>query len=141
MKSRRLGMERSTLDMSAPFLPRWRNPDAARPVCYKAAQESAVLDQLTFEKAKGLEGTSFWVYPEHDHKVELRVVEVARVMESEAAKLKRTAFSIYLLGPDSYRLKQGSFPMTHDAFPEPFYMFLTAIGQDGRGFLYEAVFT
>ena len=100
-----------------------------------------MLDQLTFEKAKELEGTSFWVFPEHDHKVELRILEVAKVMESEAARLKRSAFSIFLLGPDSYQLRQGSFPMTHDAFPEPFYMFVTAIAQDGRGFVYEAVFT
>ena len=100
-----------------------------------------MLDQLTFEKAKELEGTSFWAYPEQDHKVELRLLEVARVMESEAARLKRTAFSLYLLGPESYQLKQGSFTMTHDAFPEPFFMFVTAIAQDGRGFLYEAIFT
>jgi hypothetical protein len=100
-----------------------------------------LLDQLTFEKAKALEGTSFWVYPEPDHKVELRVLEVAQVMESEAARLKRTAFSLYLLGPESYALKQGSFAMTHDAFPEPFYMFVTTIARDGRGFVYEAVFT
>lgn len=106
-------------------------------MCYKAP----VLDQLTFEKAKELEGTSFWVYPEKDHKVELRILEVAKVMESEAARLKRSAFSIFLLGPDSYPLKQGSFPMTHAAFPEPFFMFVTAVGQDGRGFVYEAVFT
>ena len=100
-----------------------------------------MLDQLTFDKAKELQGTSFWAYPEQDHKVELRVVEVAKVMESEAARLKRAAFSIYLLGPESYPLKQGSFAMTHDAFPEPFYMFVTTIAQDGRGFVYEAIFT
>ena len=110
-------------------------------VCYKAPQELQVLDQLTFETAKKLEGTSFWVYPEKDHKVELRVLEVAKVMESEAARLKRAPFSIFLLGPESYPLKQGSFAMTHDAFPEPFYMFVTTIAQDGRGFLYEAIFT
>jgi hypothetical protein len=110
-------------------------------VLQRRAQEARVLDQLTFEKARALEGTSFWVYPEQDHKVELRVLEVAKVMESERARLKRSAFSIFLLGPDSYQLKQGSFPMTHDAFPEPFTMFITAVGQDGRGFVYEAVFT
>lgn len=100
-----------------------------------------MLDELTFEKAKELEGSSFWVYPEPDHKVELRVLEVAKVMESEAARLKRSAFSIFLLGPESYQLKQGSFAMTHEAFADPFFMFVTAIGQDGRGFVYEAIFT
>ncbi|HUP63455.1 MAG TPA: hypothetical protein VNA69_23925 [Thermoanaerobaculia bacterium] len=100
-----------------------------------------MLDQLTYETAKDLEGTSFWVYPEPDHKVELRVVEVARVMESEAARLKRNPFSVFMLGPDSYQLKQGSFPTTHEAFPEPFYMFVTAVGQEPNGYVYEAVFT
>jgi hypothetical protein len=100
-----------------------------------------VLDQLTFEKAKELEGTSFWVYPENDHKVEMRVLEVAKVMESEAANLSRAAFSIYMKGPHSYLLKQGAFPTTHDAFPEPFYLFVTAVGQDPQGVFYEAVFT
>lgn len=100
-----------------------------------------MLDQLTYEKAKELEGTSFWAYPEQDHKVELRVVEVAKVMESEAARLKRDPFSMFMLGPDTYQLKQGSFTMTHEAFPEPFYMFVTAVSQDANGYVYEAVFT
>ena len=99
------------------------------------------LEELTYEKAKELEGTSFWVYPENDHKVELHVLEVGKVMESEAAKLKRTAFSIYMLGPESYLLKQGAFLITHEVFPEPFYMFITPLSQDERGYLYEAVFT
>lgn len=100
-----------------------------------------MLDQLTFDKAKEMEGTSFWAYPEQDHKVELRVLEVAKVMESEAARLERAAFSIFLKGPESYPLKQGAFPMTHDAFPEPFFMFITTVGQEAGGVLYEAVFT
>lgn len=100
-----------------------------------------MLDALTFERAKELVGTSFWVYPEADHKVELRVLEVIKVMESEAARLKRNPFSIFMLGPDSYPLKQGSFAMTHEAFPEPFYMFVTAVEQGANGFVYEAVFT
>lgn len=100
-----------------------------------------MLDQLTYEKAKELEGTSFWVYPEEDHKVELRVLEVAKVMESEAARLRRNPFSMFMLGPDSYQLKQGAFAMTHEAFPEPFFMFVTTVAQDPNGYIYEAVFT
>lgn len=100
-----------------------------------------MLDELTYEKAKELEGTSFWVYPEQDHKVELRVLEVLKVMESEVARLKRNPFSIFMLGPDSYQIQQGAYTMTHDLFPEPFSMFITNVGQDPRGYLYEAVFT
>lgn len=100
-----------------------------------------MLDQLTYEKAKDLEGTSFWVYPGQEQRVELRVVGVAKVMESEAARLKRDPFSIFMLGPESYRLKQGAFAMKHDSFPEPFYMFVTPVGQEPNGYVYEAVFT
>jgi hypothetical protein len=103
--------------------------------------ETDPLDQLTFEKAKELEGTSFWIYPEDDHKVELRVLQVAKVMESEAARLKRNPFSIYMVGPHSYLLKQGAFTTTHEIFAEPFYMFITVVGEEQQGYLYEAVFT
>lgn len=100
-----------------------------------------MLEQLTFEKMQELRGTSFWVYPERDHKVQLRLVEVARVMESEAARLPRTPFSAYFLGPPSYALKQGTFPMTHDRFPEPFFLFIVPVERTPDGLLYEAVFT
>src|SRR6187399_3084824 len=100
-------------------------------MCYNAgSMNDDPLGSLTFEQAKALEGTSFWVYPEDDHKVQLLVLEVGKVMESEAARLTRNAFSIFMLGPASYELKQGAFAMTHDAFPEPFYMFVTTVGKD-----------
>lgn len=100
-----------------------------------------MLDELTYEKAKELEGTSIWAYPEEGHKVELRIVGVLKVMESEAAKLKRTAFSIFMLGPDSYAIQQGAFPMSHDAFPEASYLFIVPVEKRPDGYLYEAVFT
>jgi len=101
----------------------------------------SILKEMTFERMKELEGTSFWAYPEQEHKVELRVVEVAKVMESEAALLKRTPFSMFLLGPKSYQIKQGTFPMTHEAFPEPFELFIVPLEQRADGVLYESVFT
>jgi|SRR5688500_1093140 len=100
-----------------------------------------LLDQWTFEMMEPLVGTSFWAYPEEGHKVELRVVRVAKVMESEAARLKRTAFSIFMVGPASYQIKQGTFAMTHDAFEEPFHMFIVPVEEGAEGYLYEAVFT
>jgi hypothetical protein len=100
-----------------------------------------VLDEMTFEKATGLKGTSLWAYPEQEHKVELRVEEVLKVMESEAARLKRTAFSMFLLGPSSYPMTQGIIAMTHEAFPEPFELFIVPVEQRVDGYLYEAVFT
>ena len=100
-----------------------------------------MLDQLTYERMKELQGTSFWAFPEQGHKVELRIVEVAKVMESEAARLTRNAFSVFFLGPASYQMKQGTFAFQHDAFPEPFELFLVPVEQLPDGFLYEAVFT
>lgn len=101
-----------------------------------------MLDKLTFDMMKTLEATSFWAYPENDHKVELRVVEVAKVMESEAAKLSRTPFSVFLLGPTTYLMSQGAVPMTHEAFPdEPMHIFIVPVEARSDGYLYEAVFT
>jgi hypothetical protein len=100
-----------------------------------------MLDRLTYEDMKKLEGTSLWAYPEKDHKLELRIVEVAKVMESEAARLKRHPFSVFLLGPHSYPLSQGSFPMTHETLGEPFYLFVVPVEKHENGMIYEAVFT
>src|SRR5687768_5503059 len=100
-----------------------------------------VLDQWTYESIEPLVGTSIWAYPEQEHKVELRIVRVAKVMESEMARLKRAAFSIFMLGPESYLMKQGAFTMTHEAFAEPFHLFIVPVEQVPGGYLYEAVFT
>jgi hypothetical protein len=96
---------------------------------------------LTFESMQALVGTSFWVYPEQEHKVELRVVRVDKVMESQAARLKRPAFSVFMQGPASYLIKQGTFTMTHDAFAEPLQLFIVPVEQLAESYLYEAVFT
>ena len=100
-----------------------------------------MLDQLTYDDLKALEGTSFWVYPEQDHKVELRVVQVAKVMESEAARLTRAAFSVFFVGPKSYALQQRIYPMVHEKFPEPLMIFVVPVKEDEATYLYEAVFT
>src|SRR5712692_7068441 len=97
-----------------------------------------MLDQLTIESFEPHVGTSFWLH-EKGHKVELRLTRAARVMESEAARLHRTAFSLYFLGP--ILLPQQIYQLTHDGFPEPLDLFLVPIGTDPAGFNYEAVFT
>jgi hypothetical protein len=97
-----------------------------------------MLDTLTIESFEPHVGTSFWLH-ENGHKVELRLTRAARVMESEAARLKRTAFSLYFLGP--LLLPQQIYRLTHDGFPEPLDLFLVPIGPVAGGFNYEAVFT
>jgi hypothetical protein len=100
-----------------------------------------MLETLTFETMHALIGTSMFMDPEKDHRVELQIVEVMPVMESEAAKLKRKAFSIFFLGPKSYQVKQGTYPTQHAAFPEPFWLFVVPIREIPEGYIYEAVFT
>jgi hypothetical protein len=97
-----------------------------------------MLDTLTIESFEPHVGTSFWLH-ENGHKVELRLTRAARVMASEAARLKRTAFSLYFLGP--LLLPQQIYRLTHDGFAEPLDLFLVPIGPDAGGFKYEAVFT
>jgi hypothetical protein len=103
--------------------------------------EFDVLAGLTYEEAAALLNTSMWVTPEPDHGVELRIVDVAKVMESEAAKLNRTPFSISFLGPKSYQIAQGAYPTRHDAFDVPFWLFIVPVAEREDGFVYEAIFT
>ncbi len=97
-----------------------------------------MLDQLTIESFEPHVGTSFWLR-NNEQKIELRLTRAARVMESEAARLNRTAFSLYFLGP--VLLPQQIYRLTHDGFSDPLDLFLVPIGKVAAGFNYEAVFT
>jgi hypothetical protein len=97
-----------------------------------------MLDQLTIESFEPYVGTSFWLR-NNAQKIELRLTRAARVMESEAARLNRTAFSLYFLGP--VLLPQQIYRLTHDGFSDPLDLFLVPIGKETTGFNYEAVFT
>jgi len=97
-----------------------------------------MLDQLTIESFEPYVGTSFWLR-NNAQKIELRLTRAARVMESEAARLNRTAFSLYFLGP--VLLPQQIYRLTHDGFSDPLDLFLVPIGKEAAGFNYEAVFT
>ena len=97
-----------------------------------------MLDQLTIETFEPLVGSSFWLH-EKGHKVELRLTRAARVMESEAARLKRTAFSLFFLSP--IMLPQQIYNVTHDTFAEPLDIFLVPVAKQGDAYTVEAVFT
>ena len=60
-------------------------------------------------------------------------------MESEAARLARTPFSLSFLTP--VLPPQQIYWLTHDGFAEPPGIFLVPIARDATGFTYEAVFT
>jgi hypothetical protein len=99
-----------------------------------------MLDQLTVEIFEPHVGSSFWVEFPNGHKVELRLTRAAKVMESEAAELPRHPFSLYFVGPISFRLEQQIYHVSHPAL-EPMDIFLVPVGQDAQSFQYEAVFT
>ena len=100
-----------------------------------------MLDQLTIESFEPHVGSSFWAVGDQGGKVELRLLRVGRVMESEAARLHRTAFSLFFLGPKSFYLPQAIYNIAHESFAEPQGIFLVPVGQESGGYLYEAVFT
>jgi hypothetical protein len=97
-----------------------------------------MLDQLTIDSFEPLVGTSFWIH-ENGHRVELRLTRAARVMESEAARLKRTAFSLFFLSP--ILIPQKIYNVTHESFAEPLDIFLVPVAKQGDAYAVEAVFT
>lgn len=99
-----------------------------------------MLDQLTIESFEPHVGESFFAEFPNDTKVELRLVQVAKVMESEAAQLKRHPFSLYFIGPKSYLLKQHVYTVTHEKF-EPMQIFMVPVGEQNDVYVYEVVFT
>jgi uncharacterized protein DUF6916 len=99
-----------------------------------------MLDQVTAETFQPLVGSSFWVEFPTGGKVELRLTRAAKVMESEAAQLKRHPFSLYFVGPKSYRLPQQIYHVTHPEL-EALDIFLVPVGADAETYQYEAVFT
>jgi len=98
-----------------------------------------MLDELTIDSFEPLVGSSFWLLT-GAHKIELRLQRAAKVMESEAARLKRNPFSLIFLGPGSIFLEQKIYRVTHDTLTDPLDIFLVPIGKEDGGFLYEAVF-
>jgi hypothetical protein len=97
-----------------------------------------MLDKLTIESFEPHVGTSFWLHNEN-RKIELRLIRAAKVMESEAAWLARTPFSLFFLAP--VLLPQQIYRLTHDGFAEPLDVFLVPIARAATGFTHEAVFT
>ena len=97
-----------------------------------------MLYTLTLESFAPHVGTSFWLHAEN-RKIELRLTRAAKVMESEAARLSRTPFSLFFLAP--VLLPQQIYRLTHEGFAEPLDIFMVPIARDAGGFTHEAVFT
>jgi len=97
-----------------------------------------MLDRLTIESFEPHVGTSFWLEA-GGRRIELRLTRAATVMESEAARLNRTPFSLFFLVP--VVLPQHIYRLSHDAFAEPLDLFLVPVAREPEGFTHEAVFT
>jgi hypothetical protein len=100
-----------------------------------------VLDQLTFEQMKGHVGTVFRAQAGDGKTIDLKLSDARKVTESDAARLRRTPFSLYFDGPPEPFLEQRIYRLQHDAFSEPLDIFLVPIKKAAAGFVYEAVFT
>src|SRR2546430_9832340 len=101
-----------------------------------------MLEELTFDQMNQCVGQNFRVDVEGGEPIDLLLVRAAKVMESEAARLKRTAFSLFFLGPPEPYLPQKMYPVHHDTLgAEAELIFLVPVGRDPKGYLYEAVFT
>lgn len=99
-----------------------------------------MLDQLTFAAFEPLVGSSFWAEFPNGAKVELRLLSVGKVMESQLARVKRQPFSLFFLGPKTYQLKQQIYRVAHDSFPT-LDLFLVPVRENADSYEYEAVFT
>ena len=103
------------------------------------------LRELTIEKAKELEGTTFDVPLEDGKTTTLRLDEVASYAlqsrrRSRGPEPKREPFALYLLGDPSFVLPQGMYTLRSAATTLD-GVFLVPIGQDEKATEYEAVFT
>lgn len=103
------------------------------------------LGELTYEKAKALEGTLFQVELSDGESVELKLDEALPYESRQrrpprGATRKREPFSLYFLGPVSPLLPQSIYNFSSEAatFEK---LFIVPIGQDEVATEYEAVFT
>src|SRR5436853_6297021 len=98
-----------------------------------------MLESLTFDQVQPHVGTKFHIAAGH-HEIDLLLVKVGKVMESEAARLDRNPFSLFFLGPADPYLPQRMYPLRHEALGT-LEIFIVPVGKDPKGYPYEAVFT
>lgn len=99
-----------------------------------------MLDQLTIADFEPHVGTSFFAEFPNGAKVELQLQRVAKVMGSELARVQRHPFSLFFIGPKSFKLQQAIYRLTHEA-AEPMEIFIVPVGETREAYQYEAVFT
>jgi hypothetical protein len=98
-----------------------------------------LLDHLTYEQMQPLVGTIFHIDAE-GRTVDLKLVRVGKVMESQAARLARHPFSLYFDGPRDIYLPQRIYRLQNAGLAEPLEIFLVPVAGAASGYTYEAVF-
>lgn len=102
------------------------------------------LNELTFERAKALEGTLFRVDLPDGTSLPMRLDEVLRFethhRRRRAPERKREAFSLFFIGPVNPVLPQAMYTFRAETLTLE-TMFIVPVGQDAEGTDYEAVFT
>jgi hypothetical protein len=102
------------------------------------------LNELTFERAKALEGTLFQVEIPDGTSLPMRLDEVLAFETPQRRRRapeqrKRAAFSLFFVGPVDPMLPQAMYTFRAEALTLE-SMFIVPIGQDAEGTDYEAVF-
>lgn len=83
--------------------------------------------------------TKFQLELDEQTPFELELVEVKGYVAAPTDQAGLERFSAYFVGPAEHYLPQKVYSLQHDKMGE-LDIFLVPIGQDERGFLYEAVF-
>lgn len=104
------------------------------------------LASLTYDTAKGFEGTAFRVELHDGTQIALTLEEVTKPESPQRRRARTTAsrrrepFSLYFLGPTGPILPQAIYVLRGDTVTFD-GLFIVPIGRDDEGTEYEAVFT
>jgi hypothetical protein len=102
------------------------------------------LAELTYEKAKSIEGTVYAVDLPDGTSIELKFDEAlpfeVRQNRRRGRSPKREPFSLYFIGPRTPILPQAIYHLRGESHSFE-NLFIVPIAQDERGTEYEAVFT
>jgi hypothetical protein len=97
--------------------------------------DEAVIEKLTYKAFYENLNTTFSIVLPSDVRIEMKLSEISGYTVSPVQE----RFSITLSGPPNPFLPQALYKFEHPKMGE-FEMFIVPIGQDGQGFIYEAVF-
>lgn len=99
-----------------------------------------MAERLTAQNCTDQLKTKFRLMSDDEIELELELDEVQPFPDLTHARGDMERFSLYFVGPGDKFLPQGMRRLEHDHFGE-LEIFLVPVGQDSKGFRYEAVFS